>query len=138
MYGITLLKVLVVAQSHGGIAVTPPPAPVPAVTQAPAVIAAPAPTPAPAPVVTSTPAPAIVQQPAVVPATTTTTTSTTVPPVTSTDLSGLECVITVPNGPTYSPGPADTSGGCSAYADQVPTGATITPTQETGTEYTQP
>lgn len=136
MYGITLLKIIVVAQSHGGLAATPPPVPAPAVVQEAPVAAAPAPVVAPAPAVAG--APVVTQQPAaaVVPAPTTTTTSTTVPPVVTTDLSGLECVIVVPNGPTYSPGPADSSGSCSAYT--VPDGATITPTNETGTEYTQP
>lgn len=124
MYGITLLKVIIVAQSHG-LATPPPVAPsapavVPAVSapvQAPAV-QAPAPTPAPDPVVDPAP-------------------TTNAVPVPVTVYSNLECVVVLPapDYGTFSPGPADANGSCAAYWSTYPNAVSITPTQLTATQY---
>lgn len=45
----------------------------------------------------------------------------------------LECVVSIPGGPTFSPGPA-VGGSCAQYASSYP-GATITPESETVTNY---
>lgn len=131
MYGITLLKLVVVAQSHGGLAITPPPTPVPQV-----LTTAPSPVPVPTPAkVSSGLAPAAISVPVQDPSTTTTTTTTTVPPITT--VSDVQCVVYDPTSQaTFSPGPADTNGSCAYLVSQYPADDTITPTPETATVQT--
>lgn len=132
MYGITLLKLVVVAQSHGGLVTTPPPAPPPLVPQAVAVAPSPVPVP---PVLSPTPSLQVAGEVAPVqdPTTTTTTTTTTVPPIVT--VSNVQCVVYDPTSQaTFSPGPADANGSCAYLVSQYPADDTITPTQETATE----
>jgi hypothetical protein len=124
MYGIALLKLVV--SGHSLVASPPPPPPPPA----PVVVSAPAPTVAPsapvaAPVVTAAP----------VVATTTTTAPAPVQAPVATPLSSVECVVHVPGGATFGPGPVDADGSCAAYVAEYPAPDTVTPTPEAATYY---
>lgn len=134
MFNVIGLAGLFLAPHHAALA--PPPAPVAVVAPAPAAVVAPKPSAAPAVTTTTTtdPAPSSTIPPGFLQQEAAGTEQPTTDPGSYGTVVGpgitFECVVVVPDGPTFSPGPAD-NGDCSRFYSLYPSPDTVTVRPET-------